>query len=152
MLVQEHERKYIHRRGANLKELQMKFIGNQTVARLFQTLSVLEEDHMFTIKSLSEQTGVSERTIIKDINALKEIFSEIANFSSSINGYQFEEINLLDYKEQKQKLLETELWESFFGEKDTIEDVSEYCDTSASTVRRLLLQVYPLQHYTIIFL
>lgn len=139
---------YLDRGKLNLRDLQMKFIGSHTNVRWFQILNIVEEDRCFTIKNLAQRTGVSQRTIIKDINYLKNVFEGSADFVSGVNGYQFEEINLLRYKKQKRKLIQSELLfeiigNIFFGEKETIEDVVDYYNSSESTVRRLLLQIQP---------
>ncbi|WP_461197891.1 helix-turn-helix domain-containing protein [Enterococcus sp. N249-2] len=131
-----------------MRDLQMKFIGSHSNARWFQILNLVEDERFFTIKSLAERTGVSQRTIIKDINYLKDFFKESVSFVSGVNGYRFEEIDLIHYKKQKRKLIQSELLfeivgNIFYDEKETIEEVAEYYNSSESTVRRLLLQIQP---------
>lgn len=131
-----------------MRDLQMKFISSHANVRWFKILNIVEDERSFTIKNLADRTGVSQRTVIKDINYLKDFFEGCAGFVSGVNGYQFEEIDLLRYKQQKCKLIQSELLfeiigNIFFGEKETIEDVVDYYNSSESTVRRLLLQIQP---------
>lgn len=131
-----------------MRSLQMQFIGSHTNARWFKILSIVESERFFSIKNLATRTDVSQRTIIKDINYLKEHFAGSALFETGINGYQFDLLDIIQYKEKKQSLLENELLfeivgNIFYGDKETIEDVCDYYNSSESTVRRLLLQIQP---------
>lgn len=133
-----------------MRELQMKFIGKPTNVRWFRLLNIIERDQNFKIKDLARQVEVSQRTIIKDVNSFKDYFSDSVLFlPSKGNGYTFEEIDRIKYKEQKQELLRNELLfeivgNVFYGEQVTIEEIADYYTTSESTVRRLLLQIIPV--------
>ncbi|MDY4306863.1 HTH domain-containing protein [Enterococcus mundtii] len=54
-----------------MRELQLKFITNTITERWMRILNVIEQQNMFTIVGLSQQLGVSKRTILKDVSELK---------------------------------------------------------------------------------
>ena len=43
-------------------------------------LNVIEQQNIFTIVGLSQQLGVSKRTILKDVSELKTYFEEECDF------------------------------------------------------------------------
>ncbi len=132
-----------------MRELQLKFIGDPSLIRLFQLLNYIERERTFTVGSLTALTNVTQRTIIKDLNYLKDYFQGSAEFSSGRRGYQFKETNPEIYKEQKKQLLSNEvLFEIvgniFYGELETIEELAFLYNYSESTLRRLLVQIKPV--------
>lgn len=132
-----------------MRELQLKFIGDPSLIRLFQLLNYIERERTFTVGSLTALTNVTQRTIIKDLNYLKDYFQDSAEFSSGRRGYQFKETNPEIYKEQKKQLLSNEvLFEIvgniFYGELETIEELAFLYNYSESTLRRLLVQIKPV--------
>lgn len=74
-----------------MRELQLKFITNTITERWMRILNVIEQQNMFTIVGLSQQLGVSKRTILKDVSELKNYFEESAIFESNTTGYFFKE-------------------------------------------------------------
>lgn len=136
-----------------MRELQLKFISNPVTVRWLRVLNVIEREQQFTIVNLSKRLNVSQRTLISDIGYLKTYFSESAVFTYQHNRYLFKEIDRLLYQEQKQQLLEPEILfeiigNIFYGEKETIADLSEYYNYSESTLRRFLtLAQKPLAEY-----
>ena len=132
-----------------MRELQLQFVGHQSVMRWLRLLNTIERERAFTVVSLTEISDVSQRTIIKDLNYLKEYFAKSAVFNKRNRGYFFYETNPELYKEQKKQLLDKEvLFEIvghiFYGELETIEELAFFYNYSESTLRRLLLQIKPV--------
>ena len=136
-----------------MRELQLKFISNPVTVRWLRVLNVIEREQQFTIVNLSKRLTVSQRTLISDIGYLKTYFSESAVFTSHQNRYLFKETDRLLYQEQKQQLLEPEILfeiigNIFYGEKETVGELSEYYNYSESTLRRFLTMAQkPLSDY-----
>ncbi|MEQ7137476.1 helix-turn-helix domain-containing protein [Enterococcus casseliflavus] len=132
-----------------MKDLQLKFIVDPTTIRWFRILNLFERTQKATKGQLAKLNEVSERTILTDINKLKEYFSDSAQIVSTNNGYLFEKKNSLRFIEQKEKLLQNEilfelLGNVFYGE---LEDVAELIDRfhiSETSFRRYLRQIEPV--------
>ncbi|MFB8623392.1 helix-turn-helix domain-containing protein [Enterococcus casseliflavus] len=132
-----------------MKDLQLKFIVDPTTIRWFRILNLFERTQKATKGQLAKLNEVSERTILTDINKLKEYFSDSAQIVSTNNGYLFEKKNALRFIEQKEKLLQNEilfelLGNVFYGE---LEDVAELIDRfhiSETSFRRYLRQIEPV--------
>lgn len=73
-----------------MKNLQLKFIADPTTVRWFRILNLFERTQIATKGQLAKLNEVSERTILTDINKLKEYFSDSAKIVSTNNGYLFE--------------------------------------------------------------
>ncbi len=132
-----------------MRELQLRFIGNQSVMRWFRLLNTIERERTFTVNSLTSISEVTQRTIIKDLKYFKEYFSTSATFTKSARGYFFNEIDPDLYKEQKRHLLDNEVLfeivgQIFYGELETIDELAFLYNYSESTFRRLLLQIEPV--------
>ncbi|WP_430615449.1 hypothetical protein IGJ42_002270 [Enterococcus sp. DIV1067f] len=132
-----------------MKNLQLKFIADPTTVRWFRILNLFERTQIATKGQLAKLNEVSERTILTDINKLKEYFSDSAKIVSTNNGYLFEKKNSLRFIEQKEKLLQNEilfelLGNIFYGE---LEDVAELIDRfhlSETSFRRYLRRIEPV--------
>jgi len=98
---------------------------------------------------LARLNQVSERTVLNDINSLKEHFSTCARIASTKNGYSFEKKDPVLFLKQKEQLLQNEilfelLGNVFYGE---LEDMNELLDRfvlSEVTFRRYLKQIGPV--------
>lgn len=132
-----------------MRELQMKLINDPSTARWFQLLNILEQKHVVTTLDLAKQIGISQRTIITDIQTLKKHFGESAHFISSKNGYHFQEQNMPLYNQKKQELLANEpiyeiIGNIFYGELDSIADTAHYLNYSPGSLRRILSSIQPI--------
>ncbi|MBO0462089.1 MULTISPECIES: helix-turn-helix domain-containing protein [Enterococcus] len=129
-----------------MRELQLKFITNTITERWMRILNVIEQQNMFTIVGLSQQLGVSKRTILKDVSELKNYFEESAIFESNTTGYFFKEKNRRLYHEEKEALLQSEIWfeiisDIFYGELVSIEELADRYNYSESTMLRSVAQI-----------
>ncbi|WP_195514580.1 helix-turn-helix domain-containing protein [Enterococcus sp. 1001283B150225_161107_E12] len=132
-----------------MREFQMAFITSAEVKRWMQVLSVMEQERRFTIGELSERLAISQRTLIKDIQAFKNYFGTSIELRSNYSGYYFEERNRRDYQEKKEQLLENEvLFEIvgnvFWGKDFTVADLAHQHSYAESTLRRFLLRIRPV--------
>ncbi|MGH1812413.1 helix-turn-helix domain-containing protein [Enterococcus entomosocium] len=105
-----------------MRELQIAFITNAEIRRTMRILTILEREQQFTIVELSERLTISQRTMIKDIQSIKNYFGDSISLVSQHKGFYFEERNRLTYYEKKEQLLEQEVLfeiiESiFYGER-----------------------------------
>ncbi|THE12066.1 M protein trans-acting positive regulator [Enterococcus hirae] len=132
-----------------MRELQLSFISNKPTIRLFNTLNYIERNRSFTIGELAEQNDASYRTTANDIKYLKEYFKDSALFTSTSNGYIFQEIERSLYKERKKQLLENELLfklveDIFYGRLERIDELAYQYNYSESAFRRLLMKCNPI--------
>ncbi|MUN75742.1 HTH domain-containing protein, partial [Enterococcus casseliflavus] len=88
-----------------MRELQISFITNAETRRWMRILSIIEREHHFKIVALSERLMISQRTLVKDIQAIKNYFGETIELLSLYNGFRFDERNRIKYQEKKEALL-----------------------------------------------
>lgn len=129
-----------------MRDLQLKFITNTITERWMRILNVIEQQNMFTIVGLSQQLGVSKRTILKDVSELKNYFEESAIFESNTSGYFFKEKNRRLYHEDKEALLQSEIWfeiisDIFYGELVSVGELADRYNYSESTMLRSVAQI-----------
>lgn len=129
----------------------MAFITNSEIKRWMQILTVIERDKHFTIVELGEQLGVSQRTVIKDIQSIKKYFGKSISLFSNYSGYHFEELIRIDYLEKKEQLLEKEILfeivgKIFYGEITTLAELAHQYNYAESTLRRFLVKIQPVLH------
>ncbi|MDB7100564.1 MULTISPECIES: helix-turn-helix domain-containing protein [Enterococcus] len=129
-----------------MREFQIGFITNPVTVRWVRILNLIEREHAFTLIHLSEQLNITQRTLIKDIQALKDHFGKSASFHSGRNGHRFEEVDRLLYKERKEQLLENEvlfeiIGNIFYGELRNVGDLAYDYNYAESTLRRFLAQL-----------
>ncbi|MRI72202.1 HTH domain-containing protein [Enterococcus casseliflavus] len=132
-----------------MQTLQLKFVTDSTIVRWFQILNLFERNKLATKSELARLNQVSERTVLNDINSLKEHFSTCARIASTKNGYSFEKKDPVLFLKQKEQLLQNEilfelLGNVFYGE---LEDMNELLDRfvlSEVTFRRYLKQIGPV--------
>lgn len=131
-----------------MRELQTEFITNPGTRRLVRILSIIEREQYFTVVALAERLVISQRTLIKDIQAIKVHFKDSIDLRSSNSGFYFEELDRVTYQEKKEKLLEQELLfemieQIFFGESKDIEEIAHHYSYAESTLRRFLSRIQP---------
>lgn len=112
-----------------MKKFQLKFFRNRSLIRKIQLLSEFEKNDTYSLKSLATITQSSKRTLITDIQTLREFFKGSLAIHSTKFGYSIEEIDPDGYLKQKQLLVKDEpifqLLESFFfNEKYSLLDWS----------------------------
>ncbi len=140
-----------------MRDLQLQLINDRSTARRFQLLAIIEREQFVTTQYIATQLGVSQRTILTDIQLLKDHFGESAAFDASNTGYQFTELDITAYNQKKQTLLDNEpLYEIisniFYGELDTLEDTAHYLNYSPGSLRRILQSAQSvLRQYGLVF-
>ncbi|WP_438713304.1 helix-turn-helix domain-containing protein [Enterococcus sp. DIV0806c] len=127
----------------------MAFITNSEIKRWMQILTVIEREKHFTIVELGERLGVSQRTMIKDIQSIKKYFGKSISLFSNYSGYHFEELIRIDYLEKKDQLLEKEILfeivgNIFYGEIMTLSELAHQYNYAESTLRRFLVKTQPV--------
>lgn len=132
-----------------MRDLQLAFISNRTISRIFRLLGSMERDRKFTIGELANKTEFTERTIATDIKYIKEYFGDCIELSSGHNGFNFEDKKPRLYREKKQDLLENEclfeiIGNIFHGELKNIDELAHQYHLSETTFRRLLRQSTPI--------
>lgn len=131
-----------------MRELQIAFITNPGVKRWMRILSIIEREQTFTIVSLSERLTISQRTLIKDIQSIKDHFQESIAMHSNNSGFRFEEMNRLVYQEKKEELLVNEVLfqlveQIFYGESKRLDELAHHYNYAESTLRRFLSKIEP---------
>ena len=124
-----------------MRELQIAFITNAEVRRIMRILTILEREQQFTIVELSERLAISQRTMIKDIQSIKNYFGDSISLVSQHKGFYFEERDRLTYHEKKEQLLEQEVLfkiveKIFYGERLPIDEWAHQYSYAESTLRR----------------
>lgn len=138
-----------------MRELQMEFVSNPVTARWMRILTIIERKQSFTIVDLSNTLITTQRTLIKDIQSLKDYFDGAAIFLSDNHGFSFYEVDKIKYKEKKEKLLENEILfdiigNIFYGELEPISELADSYNFSESTLRRFLEKIKkPLGTYAL---
>ncbi|MGQ4245088.1 helix-turn-helix domain-containing protein [Enterococcus casseliflavus] len=132
-----------------MRDLQLKFLSNRKISRLFLLLSSIERDRIFTIRELAFKIKVTERTIASDINYIKEFFGDSIELISGNSGFTFDDKKPTLYREKKQQLLENEflfeiIGNIFHGELKNVDEIAHFYHLSESTFRRLLTQTNPI--------
>ncbi|MDA9461010.1 helix-turn-helix domain-containing protein [Enterococcus mundtii] len=132
-----------------MRELQIAFITNAEIRRWMRILTIIEREHHFTIVAVSERLEISQRTMVKDIQEIKNHFGETIELLSLYNGFHFEERDRIGYQEKKEQLLENEvLFEIvgtiFYGEFVALSDLAHQYSYAESTLRRFLVKIEPI--------
>ncbi|MGM0294550.1 helix-turn-helix domain-containing protein [Enterococcus sp. AZ062] len=132
-----------------MRELQIAFITNAEVRRWMRILTIIEREHHFTIVALSERLMISQRTMVKDIQAIKSYFGKTIELLSLYNGFHFDERDRVGYQEKKEQLLENEVLLEivgtiFYGEPVALADLAHQYNYAESTLRRFLVKIEPI--------
>lgn len=131
-----------------MRDLQIAFITNPGIKRWMQILSIIERERTFTIVSLSERLTISQRTLIKDVQSIKDHFQESIVVQSSNSGFWFQEKNRFVYQEKKEELLVNEVLfqlveQIFYGESTRLDELAHHYSYAESTLRRFLSRIEP---------
>lgn len=126
-----------------MREFQLNFIMNKQTIRTLRILNKFEHQASITLNDFSEVLNIPIRTIIKDIQEIKNIFNESVDLETSPSGYHFRISDDIRYKESKQSLLQNEplfiiIENIFFGHLYNIPELSDQLHLSESTLLRYL--------------
>ncbi len=122
-----------------MKNFQLNFITDKVKLRWFQILKELESTGICTTAQLIGMTNSTARTLVNDINYLREYFENVADIQSSKQGYSLNIHSSETYLEKKRAILEDEplfiiLEQIFFNELQSIYDWADYFHISESTM------------------
>lgn len=126
-----------------MREFQLNFIMNKQTIRIFRILNKFEHQSSIALNDLFEVLNIPTRTIIKDIQEIKNIFNGSVDLETSPSGYHFRISDDIRYKESKQSLLQNEplfiiIENIFFSHLYTISELSEQLHLSESTLLRYI--------------
>lgn len=132
-----------------MQDLQIGLMINSMNKRWFRILNIIEREQNFTMVDLSFRFNVSQRTIIKDFNLIKEYFGECIELETTNSGSTFKEIERETYIKKKEILLEKEILfdiirNIFYGNLEDITVLSDRYNYSESTLRKFLLNAKPV--------
>lgn len=91
-----------------MKNFQLNFITDKVKLRWFQILKELESTRICTTAQLIGMTNSTARTLVNDINYLREYFDNVAEIHSSKQGYSLNIHSSENYLEKKRAILEDE--------------------------------------------
>ncbi|MGG5325753.1 hypothetical protein IGJ83_003394 [Enterococcus pernyi] len=129
-----------------MKEFQLNFLSNKKNKRWLTILNFLELSEVISSTELSKGLGVVERTIIIDVNQVKNEISEYAEITSFNTGYTLKIKNMEKYLTFKKKLLSQEplfiiLENIFYNNLYSIDEWSDKLYISKTTLVRYLTKV-----------
>lgn len=136
-----------------MRQLQLDFMVNSMSTRWIQILNNIEKEPNFTLVALSKRLSVSQRTLGKDINGIKEYFGEHIILCAKQTGYRFEEVNHDCYMDKKADLVKSEILfavigQIFRGELKPFQELALEYNYGESSFRRFLLRAEkPLKSY-----
>ncbi|GEB28748.1 transcriptional regulator [Enterococcus casseliflavus] len=126
-----------------MRQLQLEFVMNSTINRWIQILNIIEKEQNFTLGDLSDILLVSQRTLVKDINEIKQYMGDSIDLQARQTGFVFKEVHYKCYMDKKSDLLESEILfyiigQIFNGELRTIQELARDFNYGKNTVRRFL--------------
>lgn len=132
-----------------MNELQIAFITNAEVRRWMRVLAIIERENHFTRVALSERLGISQRTMIKDLQSIKIYFGKAIQLTSFNAGFYFEVKNRMDFQEKKSQLVKDEVLinivtDIFYGYEKSLSEAADQYNYGESTMRRFLAQIQPI--------
>ncbi|MDY4306915.1 HTH domain-containing protein [Enterococcus mundtii] len=86
-----------------MKNFQLNFITDKVKLRWFQILKELESTGICTTAQLIGMTNSTARTLVNDINYLREYFENVADIQSSKQGYSLNIHSSETYLEKKER-------------------------------------------------
>ncbi|GKS56148.1 helix-turn-helix domain-containing protein [Enterococcus mundtii] len=129
-----------------MKEFQLEFLSNKKNKRWLTILNFLELSEVISSTDLSKAIGVAERTIILDVNQIKNEISKYSEITSFHTGYTLKIKNMEKYLSFKKELLSQEplfiiLENIFYSNLYSIDEWSDKLYISKTTLVRYLTKV-----------
>lgn len=129
-----------------MKNFQLNFVSDKVKLRLIQILNELEHHEICSTQRLTTVTKNTARTIITDINYLRDYLGKAANIISSKQGYTINIYHAEEYIDKKSSILEDEplfviLERMFFNELLSIYEWADYFHVSESTMIKYLKSI-----------
>jgi len=128
-----------------MRQLQLDFVMNSMISRWLRILNIIEKEPTFTLVSLAERLTVSQRTLVKDINEIKQYFGDSIDLQARPVGFYFKERKHACYLEKKADLVDSEILfkvmkQIFMGNLKTIQELAYEYNYGESTFRRFLIR------------
>lgn len=132
-----------------MRQFQSSFVISKTTLRWLHLLEHMEHTSHTPIRGLSKVIKSSSRTIIEDLQNIKEYFEDAIEMETSNSGYQLQVIDTESYLEKKRNLISNEplfrIFESIFlGEILTINEWSDILFISPATLMRYFRKIDPI--------
>ena len=132
-----------------MRQFQSSFVISKTTLRWLHLLEHMEHASHVPIRGLSKVIKSSSRTIIEDLQNIKEYFEDAIEMETSNSGYQLQVIDTESYLEKKRNLISNEplfrIFESIFlGEILTINEWSDILFISPATLMRYFRKIDPI--------
>ena len=129
-----------------MKNLQLLFLTNKEAFRWLVILNILERTRTCTAQRISEKTNISTRTLIKDMQGLRDFFDLSIELTTSNSGYLLEIRNYKEYHSLKRELIESDplfvlIKSILIGDLHTVEEWAFRFHLSESTMKRHILSV-----------
>lgn len=126
-----------------MRQLQMDFVMNSMTSRWLRILNTIEKEPTFTLVSLSERLAVSQRTLVKDINQIRQYFDDSIDLQARPVGFHFKERKHMCYLDKKIDLVDSEILfevmgQVFKGDLKTVQELAHVYNYGESTFRRFL--------------
>lgn len=136
-------------RGEFMNSLQGKFLTNKITIRWLKILNILERIRPCSAREISTSTNLSSRTVIKEIQAMRNYFKDSVVISTSNMGYRLSEINYKEYINGKRKLIDedplcTIIQSVLVNDLKSVEEWAFRFHLSESTMKRFILSVMPV--------
>ncbi|MGM0213476.1 helix-turn-helix domain-containing protein [Enterococcus sp. AZ109] len=91
-----------------MNELHLKFVSTKKTLRALKILNTFERKALSSSQHLSSITQSTMRTVLKDVQELKEYFGDTIDLQSTNSGFLFEIIQTGEYIELKRAMLNHE--------------------------------------------
>ncbi|MDA9462929.1 helix-turn-helix domain-containing protein [Enterococcus mundtii] len=132
-----------------MRQIQSSFVTNKTTLRWLHLLEYMEHVAYTPIRELSKVIKSSSRTIIEDLQNIKEYFCDSIEMKTSNIGYKLKILDIEKYFEKKKALISNEplfkiLESIFLGEILSINEWADIFFLSPATLMRYLRKIEPI--------
>lgn len=136
-----------------MKSLQGRFLTNKITIRWLKILNILERIRPCSAQEISTLTNLSSRTVIREIQSMRNYFKDSIVISTNNMGYMLSETNYTEYINGKRKLIEedplfTIIQSILIDDLKSVEEWAFRFHLSESTMKRFILSTIPaLEEY-----
>lgn len=128
---------------------QHQFITDKNTKRWLMIFDELSREQSRTTKELAKYINTSIRTVIQDMNEIKEYFGPCIEVSVSKKGYDLKIVDMVDFSKKKRDLFQSEplfiIMEALFHDKKhTIDEWLSVFPISLSSLYRMLKKLEEL--------
>ncbi|MBO1298675.1 MULTISPECIES: helix-turn-helix domain-containing protein [unclassified Enterococcus] len=132
-----------------MRQIQSSFVTNKTTLRWLHLLEYMEHVAYTPIRELSKVIKSSSRTIIEDLQNIKEYFNDSIEMKTSNIGYKLKILDIEKYFDKKKAMISNEpmfkiLESIFLGEILSINEWADIFFLSPATLMRYLRKIEPI--------